>query len=117
MQLSLDVKPWDTRSAQLANNFHRYMTNDRLSVSRASGVAFGVRLTPAGASLHSLASPTLAVDRKVEPRPSRAMSVAAVRAGPRPGASPLSPVPRTKRARRRERRGRVTAGGVVDYTG
>ena len=85
------------------------MINDRLSVSRASGVAFGVRLTPAGEALHSLASPTLAVDRKVEPRPSRAMSVAAVRAGPRPGASPLSPVPRTKRARRRERRGRVTA--------
>ena len=24
MQPSLDVKPWDTRSAQLANNFHRY---------------------------------------------------------------------------------------------
>ena len=81
------------------------MTNDKLSVSRASGVAFGVRLTPAGASLHSLASPTLAVDRKVEPRPSRAMSVAAVRAGPRPGASPLSPVPHTKWATRRERRG------------
>ena len=50
------------------------MTNDRLRSPQASGVAFGVRLTPAGAALRSLASPALAVDRKVEPRrPSQAM--------------------------------------------
>ena len=85
------------------------MANDRLSVSRASDVAFGVRLTPAGAALHSLASPALAVDRKVGPRPSQAMSVSAMHAGARPGASPPSPVPHAKWAGRRERRGRVTA--------
>ena len=81
------------------------MTNDRLSVSRAPGMAFGVRLTPAGAALRSLASPALAVDRKVEPRPSQAMSVSAMHAWARPDASPPSPVPRTRVPSVAQRRG------------
>ena len=81
IQPSLDVTPWDTRSAQLANSSYRHDKRYRLRVSRAPGVAFGVRLmTPAGAALRSLASPALAVDRKVEPRPSQALSVSAMHA-------------------------------------
>ena len=85
------------------------MTNDRLSVSRAPGVAFGVRLTPAGAALRSLASPALAVDRKVGPRPSQAMSVSAMHARARLAASPPSPVPPTTIPPRAERRASVAA--------
>ena len=81
------------------------MTNDRLRSPQASGVAFGVRLTLAGAALRSLASPALAVDRKVGPRPSQAMSVSAMHARARLDASPPSPVPPSTCRASRERRG------------